>query len=44
VGTATGPLEYTVGSPSGWLNTHGVIYASGKRSLLNIIGNDWRVT
>jgi len=44
VGTATGPLEYTVGSPSGWLNTHGVIYASGKRSLLNIIGNDWRLT
>ncbi len=44
VGTATGQLEYAVGGPSGWLNTHGVIYATGKRSLLNIIGNSWRLT
>ena len=44
VGTATGPLEYAVGGPSGWLNTHGVIYSSGKRALLNIIGNKWRLT
>ena len=44
VGTATGPLEYGVGSPSGWLNTHAVIYPNGKRSLLNIIGNEWRLT
>ena len=44
VGTATGPLEYAVGGPSGWLNTHGVIYGTGKRSLLNIIGNTWRLT
>ena len=43
VGTATGQLEYAVGGPSGWLNTHGVIYATGKRSLLNIIGNSWRL-
>jgi hypothetical protein len=43
VGTATGQLEYAVGGPSGWLNTHGVIYATGKRSLLNIIGNKWRL-
>ena len=44
VGTATGQLEYAVGGPSGWLNTHGVIYGTGKRSLLNIIGNEWRRT
>lgn len=44
VGTATGQLEYAVGGPSGWLNTHGTIYATGKRSLLNIIGNSWRLT
>jgi hypothetical protein len=44
VGTATGQLEYAVGGPSGWLNTHGVIYSTGKRSLLNIIGNKWRLT
>ncbi len=42
VGTATGQLEYAIGGPSGWLNTHGVIYGTGKRSLLNIIGNNWR--
>lgn len=33
-------LEYTTG-PSSWLNTHCVIYANGKRSLLNIIGGEW---
>jgi hypothetical protein len=44
VGTATGQLEYAIGGPSGWLNTHGVIYSTGKRSLLNIIGNQWRLT
>ena len=43
VGTATGPLEYGIGSPSGWLNTHGAIDALGKRTLLNIIGNQWRL-
>jgi hypothetical protein len=43
VGTATGQLEYTIGSPSGWLNTHGSIDALGKRALLNIIGNKWRL-
>lgn len=44
VGTSTGPLEYGIGSPSGWLNTHGSIDALGKRTLLNIIGNEWRLT
>lgn len=43
VGTSTGELEYTVGSPSGWLQTHGVIDALGKRQLLNIIGNEWHL-
>lgn len=44
VGTGTGELEYGLGSPSGWLNTHGSIDALGKRTLLNIIGNKWRLT
>lgn len=44
VGTMTGPLEYTAGSPSGWLNTNCVIYGgSGKRSLLNSFDGDWRL-
>jgi hypothetical protein len=34
--------EYTSG-PSGWLNTHCVIYPNGKRSLLNIIKGKWRI-
>jgi hypothetical protein len=42
-GTSTSlRLEYTVG-PSSWLNTHCVIYASGKRSLINIIDGEWRI-
>jgi hypothetical protein len=43
VGTATGELEYGIGSPSGWLNTHGSIDALGKRALLNIIQGEWRL-
>jgi hypothetical protein len=43
VGTGTGVLEYTLGSPSNWMNTHGTINALGKRCLLNIIGNNWRL-
>lgn len=35
-------LEYTSG-PSSWLNSHVIIYNSGKRSLLTIIDGDWRV-
>ncbi len=34
-------LGYTQG-PSSWLNTHCIIYANGKRSLINIIEGDWR--
>jgi hypothetical protein len=34
-------LEYNSG-PSSWLHTHCVIYANGKRSLINIIGGKWR--
>ena len=34
--------EYTAG-PSGWLNTNGATYESGKRSLLNIIDGEWRL-
>ena len=33
-------LEYTHG-PSSWLNTHCIIYANGKRTLINIIGGEW---
>lgn len=35
-------LEYTHG-PSSWLNTHVVIYASGKRSMITIIDGNWRL-
>ena len=33
-------LEYTEG-PSSWLNSHVVVYANGKRSLINIIDGEW---
>lgn len=36
-------LEYNQG-PSAWLNTHCVVYANGKRSLINIIDGEWRYT
>lgn len=43
VGTSTGlKLEYTRG-PSGWLNTHCLVYATGKRTLINIIDGEWRL-
>lgn len=42
VGTSTYlDLEYAKG-PSSWSNTHCVIYANGKRSLLTIIGGEWK--
>lgn len=42
VGTMTKlRLEYNLG-PSSWLNTHCLIYPSGKRSLVNIIDGKWR--
>lgn len=34
-------LEYTHG-PSSWLNTHCVIYATGKRSLITVVDGEWR--
>lgn len=34
-------LEYNTG-PSSWLHTHCVVYANGKRCLLNIIDGEWR--
>lgn len=34
-------LEYQRG-PSSWLHTHCVVYANGKRSLINIIDGKWR--
>lgn len=44
VGTSTWlSLEYTGNGPSNWLQTHGVIYSNGKRSLYNIIDGDWRL-
>jgi hypothetical protein len=42
LGTSTPlKLEYCQG-PSSWLNTHCVVYASGKRCLLTIIDGNWR--
>ena len=35
-------LQYNSG-PSSWLQTHCVIYANGKRSLINIIRGEWRL-
>lgn len=35
-------LGYNVG-PSSWLNTHTVVYANGKRCLINIINGNWRL-
>jgi hypothetical protein len=35
-------LEYTAG-PSGWLNTHCVLHANGKRQLITIINGRWRL-
>jgi hypothetical protein len=35
-------LEYTRG-PSSWLNTHCVVYANGKRSLITIVDGKWRL-
>jgi hypothetical protein len=41
-GTSTSlRLEYNKG-PGSWLNTHCVVYANGKRSLINIIDGEWR--
>lgn len=43
VGTSTPrSLHYTRG-PGSWLNTHCVVYASGKRALITIIDGRWRL-
>lgn len=43
VGTSTHlKLEYNNG-PSSWLNTHCILYANGKRTLVNIINGSWRL-
>lgn len=34
-------LEYAKG-PSGWMHTHCLIYANGKRTLINVIDGEWR--
>lgn len=34
-------LDYNEG-PSSWLNTHCILYANGKRSLINIVKGAWR--
>ena len=36
-------LEYNQGGPSGWLNTHCLIHADGKRQLVTIIEGKWRL-
>ena len=36
-------LEYSKSSPSSWLNTHGVIYPNGKRSLISVVAGRWRL-
>lgn len=35
-------LEYTSG-PSSWLNTHCVVYATGKRALITVVDRRWRL-
>lgn len=43
VGTSTNlRLEYTKG-PSGWLNTDAIVYANGKRTLINYIEGEYRL-
>jgi len=29
--------------PSGWLNTHVLVYANGKRTMINVINGSWRL-
>ena len=43
VGTSTAQLEYSVGSPSSWSNTHCLQSYNGKRSLITIISGKWRL-
>jgi len=43
VGTSTAALEYSVGSPSSWSNTHCIQYYNGKRTLVTIIKGKWKL-
>jgi len=36
-------LEYNRSGPSSWLNTHCIVYANGKRTLVNIVKGAWRI-
>jgi hypothetical protein len=44
VGTSTSLVPRLQQSgPSSWLNTHCLVYANGKRTLINIINGEWRL-
>lgn len=36
-------LEYSLGSPSGWLHDHVVVYSNGKRSHISVVDGRWRL-
>lgn len=42
-GTMTGKLDYTIGTPSAWMNTHCIIHKTGKRQLVSVIRGKWRL-
>jgi len=35
-------MGYNIDSPSSWLNSHALLYANGKRTLIHVIGGQWR--
>lgn len=43
VGTSSVYDQEYVAGPSSWLNTHCIIYANGKRSLINIINGEYTI-
>lgn len=43
VGTASFLRQGYNAGPSNWLQTHGITYDGGKRTLNNIIGDEWRL-
>ena len=43
VGTSTSALEYSIGSPSSWSNTHCILNYNGKRSLVTIVNGKWKL-
>jgi hypothetical protein len=43
VGTSTSLVCSYGSGPSSWLNTHCLVYANGKRTLINIINGEWRL-